>query len=176
LRRQTIVLLSILSVAVAAMVIGLSAPRRSEAASTLQPSATPTANGGGDDTAQAATDYRRRHFPAAQKLVNRAPLPKGEVVARAWAAAATPFTTAAPRSAPAKARLMRLGDFDRANGLVTDPLLSPTQLVWVVTVHAPTALLARPGDRPRRATVYTTVYDAVTGDPIENGVGIDFVR
>jgi hypothetical protein len=129
-----------------------------------------------DARTRAAIEYRRRHFPAAQRFADRVRLSEKEILTRARAAAATPFTGGASHSAPAKARLMRLGDFDRANGLTTDPLLSPERVVWVVTVHAPTAMLPRPGSPVRKASVYTVVYDAVTGDPIERGVGVAFVR
>jgi hypothetical protein len=71
---------------------------------------------------------------------------------------------------------MKLGDFDRANQLVTDPLLASSRLVWVVTVHAKTPLLTRHGIPARSASVYTVVYDAVSGAAIEKGVNINFLR
>jgi len=119
--------------------------------------------------------YRIAHYRAAQDIRGKV-IPEQQIIADARQAAAGPGVPAAAPTAAAKARLMTLGAFDRANQLTTDPLLSASKLVWVVTVHAKTPLLTRPGDPVRSASVYTVVYDAVSGAAIEKGVNVNYVK
>jgi len=118
--------------------------------------------------------YRIAHYRAAQDIRGKV-IPEQQIIADARQAAAGPGVPAAAPTAAAKARLMTLGAFDRANQLTTDPLLSASKLVWVVTGHAKTPLLTRPGDPVRSASVYTVVYDAVSGAAIEKGVNVNYV-
>lgn len=126
-------------------------------------------------TAASGEAYRIAHYKAAQNIRGNV-IPEREIIADARRAAAGPGVPTAPPTAIAKARLMTLGAFDRANQLATDPLLSTGRLVWVVTVHANTPMLTRPGDPARSGTVYTVVYDAVSGAAIEKGVNVNFVK
>ncbi len=126
-------------------------------------------------TAASGKAYRIAHYKAAQDIQGDV-IPEQEIIADARRAAAGPGAPAAPESAAARAQLMTLGAFDHANHLATDPLLSTSRKVWVVTVHAKTPLLTPPGQPTRSADVYTVVYDAVSGAAIEKGVNVDFVK
>ncbi len=126
-------------------------------------------------TAASGKAYRIAHYKAAQDIHGKV-VPEHEIIADARRAAAGPGAPVAPESAAAHAQLMTLGAFDDANHLATDPLLSTSRKVWVVTVHAKTPLLTPPGQAARSADVYTVVYDAISGAAIEKGVNVNFVK
>jgi hypothetical protein len=75
-----------------------------------------------------ANAYRITHYRAAGKIRGNA-LPRQQVIRDARRAAAGPGVPVAPPTAAASARLMKLGDFDRASQLVTGPLLASSRLV-----------------------------------------------
>jgi hypothetical protein len=68
----------------------------------------------------------------------------------------------------------KLTDYRHASKLLGDsgnPLLCPSMMVWIVTVHGPVMTDGGPSTRPKMRHNYTVVLDAVDGSVIDGCVG-----
>lgn len=121
------------------------------------------------DCNQAAWNERRMNYGPLQP--GTATMTRAEAIATALAYAK------APSSTPLVAREMTLGEYKKLAGEAPDPAISPSRLVWVVSVHAPIMpLFGMPGSQPHMMQGYTAVIDATSKQAIETCFGCETLK
>jgi hypothetical protein len=115
------------------------------------------------DCNQAAYNERKANFGPLQ--------PGVPTMTQADAISAALTLGTAPTTSPVVAREMTLKEYATLANVLPDPAISPSQLVWVVTVHAPMWTYGFPGRPGQLKQVYTVVIDATSKQGIELCIG-----